>query len=118
MHTSLKCLSTGTGSTPSHQELNDLRSVVTNLGGELSLQAESYRLVMKKCKQLEESNKLLTQSNQQLSQQMMSIDRRLQNFFQMQQAFGSRSQPPFTHHSQHNEEDGEAEEEEEEGEEE
>ena len=49
---------------------------------------------------------------------MMSIDQRLQAFFQMQQAFGSGSQPPFTHHSQHNEEDGEAEEEEEEGEEE
>ena len=73
---------------------------------------------MEKCKQLEESNRLLTQSNQQLSQQMMSIDQRLQAFFQMQQASGSGSQPPFTHPSQHNEEDGEAEEEEEEGEEE
>ena len=74
MRTSLKSLSADTGSTPSQQELNDLRGVVTNLGGELSSQAESYRLVMEKCKQLEESNKLLTQSNQQLSQQMMSID--------------------------------------------
>jgi len=36
---------------------------------------------MEKCKQLEESNKLLTQSNQQLSQQMMSIDLRLQLSF-------------------------------------
>ena len=42
----------------------------------------------------------------------MSIDQRLQVFFQMQQASGSGSQPPFTHHLQHNEEDGEAEEEE------
>lgn len=108
----------GSGSTPSQQELNELRGVVTNLGGELSSQAGSYRLVMEKCKQLEESNRLLTQSNQQLSQQMMSIDQRLQAFFQMQQASGSGSQPPFTHPSQHNEEDGEAEEEEEEGEEE
>ena len=49
---------------------------------------------------------------------MMSIDQRLQAFFQVQQASGSGSQPPFTHPSQHNEEDGEAEEEEEEGEEE
>ena len=84
MRTLLKCLSVGTSSTPSQQELNDLRGVVTNLGGELSSQAESYRLVMEKCKQLEESNKFLTQSNQQLSQQMMSINRRLQAFFQMQ----------------------------------
>ena len=45
---------------------------------------------------------------------MMSIDQRLQAFFQMQQVFGLGFQPPFTHHSQHNEEDGEAEEEEEE----
>ena len=73
---------------------------------------------MEKCKQLEESNRLLTQSNQQLSQQMMSINQRLQAFFQMQHASGSGSQPSFTHHLQHNEEDGEAEEEEEEEEEE
>ena len=57
---------------------------------------------MKKCKQLEKSNKLLTQSNQQLNQQMMSIDQRLQIFFQIQQASGSGSQLPFTHHSQYN----------------
>ena len=56
----------------SQQELNDLRGVVTNLGVKLTSQAESYRLLMKKCKQLEESNKMLTQSNQELSQQMMS----------------------------------------------
>jgi len=84
MRTSLKCLSAGTSSTPLQQELNDLRDVVTNLGGELTLQAESYRLLIEKCKQLEESNKLLSQSNQQLSQQMMSIDQRLRDFFQMQ----------------------------------
>jgi len=44
---------------------------------------------------------------------MMSIDQRLQAFFQMQQAFGSGSQPPFTHHLQHNEDEKEEEEEEE-----
>ena len=67
MRTLLKCLSVGTGYTPSQQELNDLRGVVTNLVGELTSQAESHRLLMEKCKELEESNKLLTQSNQQLS---------------------------------------------------
>ena len=77
MRTSLKCLSAGTGSTLSRQELNDLKGVVTNLGGELSSQAESYWLLMEKCKQLKESNKLLTQINQQLSQQIMSIDQRI-----------------------------------------
>ena len=61
---------------------------------------------------------MLTQSNQQLSQQMMSIDQRLQAFFQMQQASASGAKSPLTHPSQHNEEDGEAEEEEEEEEEE
>ena len=50
MRTSLKYLSAGTDYTPSQQELNDLRGVVTNLGGELTLQAESYRLLMEKCK--------------------------------------------------------------------
>ena len=74
MHTSFTCLSVDIGYTPSQQKLNDLRGVVTNLGGELTSRAESYRLLMEKCKQLEELNKLLTQSNQQLSQQMMSID--------------------------------------------
>ena len=74
MRTLLKCLLAGTGYTSSQQELNDLRGVVTNLGGELTSQTESYRLLMEKCKQLEKLNKLLTQSNQQLSQQMMSID--------------------------------------------
>ena len=68
MRTSLKCLSAGTGSTPLQQELNELRSVVTNLGGELTSQAKSYRLLMEKYKQLKESNKSFTQSNQQLSQ--------------------------------------------------
>jgi len=77
-------MSAGTGYTQSQQELNDLRVVVINLGGELTSQAKSYLLLMEKCKQLEESNKLLTQSIQQLSQQMMSIDQRLQAFFQMQ----------------------------------
>ena len=110
MRTSLKCLSASTGYMLSQQELNDLRDVVTNLGGELTSQVESYRLVMEKCKQLEESYRLLTQSNQQLRQQMMSIDQCLSAFFQMQQASDSGSQPPFTHHSQHNEEHGEAEE--------
>ena len=60
MRASLKCLSAGTGSTPSQQELNNLRGIVNNFGGELTSQAESYRLLMEKCKQLEESNKLLT----------------------------------------------------------
>ena len=45
---------------------------------------------------------------------MMSIDQRLQAFFQMQQASGSGSQPLFTHHSQHNEDEDEEEEEDEE----
>jgi len=67
MRTSLKYLSADTGYTPSQQKLNNLGSVVTNLEGELTLQAESYHLLMKKCKQLKESNKLLIQSNQQLS---------------------------------------------------
>jgi len=49
---------------------------------------------------------------------MMSIDQRLQAFFQMQQASASGAKSPLTHPSQHNEEDGEAEEEEEEEEEE
>ena len=62
---------------------------------------------MEKCKQLKESNKLFTQSNQQLSQQMMSIDQRLQPFFQMRQTSDSGSQPPFTHYSQHNEDEDE-----------
>jgi len=87
MRTSLKCLSAGTGYTPSQQELNDLRGVVTNLGGELTSQAESYWLLMEKYKQLEQS----TPSNRQLSQQMMIIDQRLQAFFQMQQTSGSGS---------------------------
>ena len=56
-------LSAGTGSMPSQQEMNDLRGVVTNLGVELTSQAESYRLLMEKRKQLEESNQLLNQSN-------------------------------------------------------
>jgi len=81
MHTSLKCLSAGIGYTSSQQELNDLRGVVTNLGGKLTSQAESYRLLMEKCKQLEESNKMLIRSNQQLSKQMISIDQHLQAFF-------------------------------------
>ena len=62
---------------------------------------------MEKCKQLQESNKMLTLNNRQLNQQMISIDQRLQPFFQMQQASGSRSQPPFTHHSQQNEDEDE-----------
>ena len=41
MHTLHKWLSAGTGYTPSQQELNDLRSVVANLGGELTSRAES-----------------------------------------------------------------------------
>jgi len=49
---------------------------------------------------------------------MMSIDQRLQSFFQMQQASSSGSQPSFTHHSQHNEDENEDEDEHEEEEEE
>ena len=45
---------------------------------------------------------------------MISINQHLQAFFQMQQAFGSRSQPSFTHYSQHNEDEDEDEEEDEE----
>ena len=108
---SLKCLSAGTSSTPSQQELNDLRGVVTNLGDELTSQAECYRLLMEKCKQLDESNKMLTQSNQQLSQQMMSIDQRLQVFFQMQQVSSSGFEPPLAHHPQSNEDEDEDEDE-------
>jgi len=88
MHTLLKCLSAGTDYTSSQQVFNDLRGAVTNLWGELPSQAESWQLLMEKCKQLEELNKLLTQSNQKLSQQMMSIDQRLQAFFQIQPATG------------------------------
>jgi len=51
----------------SQQELNHIRRIVTNLGGELTSQAESYQLLMEKCKQLEKSNQLLTQINHQLS---------------------------------------------------
>ena len=74
MHTSHKWLSAGTSYMSFQQKLNDLRGVVTNLGGELTSQVESYQLLMERCKQLEESNKMLTQSNQELSQHMMSID--------------------------------------------
>jgi len=74
MHSSHTWLSVETGYMPSQQELNDLKGVGTNLGGELTSQAESYWLFMEKYKQLEESNKILTQNNQQLCQQMMSID--------------------------------------------
>ena len=38
---------------------------------------------------------------------MMSIDQCLQAFFQMQQASGLGSQPPFAHHSQHNDDEDE-----------
>jgi len=60
MHTLHKWLSPGVGYTPLQQELNDLRGVVTNLGDELTSQAESCQLLMEKCKQLEESNKMST----------------------------------------------------------
>jgi len=50
MRTSLKCLSVGIGSTPSQRELNHLRGIVTNLTGELTSHAESYRLLIEKCK--------------------------------------------------------------------
>ena len=36
---------------------------------------------------------------------MMSIDQRLQTFFQTQQASNSGFWPPFAHHSQHNDEE-------------
>jgi len=51
MCTSLKCLSVDTDYMSSQRELNDLRGVVINLGGELTSQAESYLLFMEKCKQ-------------------------------------------------------------------
>ena len=38
---------------------------------------------------------------------MMGIDQRFQAFFQMQQASGLGSQPPFAHHSEHNEDEDE-----------
>ena len=41
MHTSHKWLSAAIGYMPSQQESNNLRGVITNLGGELTSQAES-----------------------------------------------------------------------------
>jgi len=38
---------------------------------------------------------------------MIIIDQRLKAFFQMQQASDSKFQPPFTHHSQHDEDEDE-----------
>ena len=56
----------------SQDELNDLRSaVVTNLGVELALQAKNYCMLMEKCKQLEESNQMLTLTDKELEDEMI-----------------------------------------------
>jgi len=59
MPTSHKRLSVGTGYMPSQQECNDLRGVVANLRGKLTLQDESCRLLAERCKKLKEFNKML-----------------------------------------------------------
>ena len=72
--------------------------MVTNLEGELTSQAEMHWMLMEKCKQLEESNQIM-------SQQMMSMNQQIAaSFFQIQQASGSGSQPFFTNLPQHDEE--------------
>ena len=68
MYNSHERLLVGTGYMSSQEELDDLRGVVTNLWGELTLQAKHYRILTEKYKQLKESNKMLSQSNKELSQ--------------------------------------------------
>jgi len=45
---------------PSEDALNDLMGVLTNLGGELTLRAEDYHMLMKKYKQLAGFNQIQT----------------------------------------------------------
>ena len=79
------------------------KATITNLGGELSSQAKNYRMLIEKCKQLEESNQMLTQGKKELkeeklreqkrlSQQMLRMNQQMQAFYQVQQAFDFRLQ--------------------------